>query len=279
MHNKHRINSIRLSDPFIIDFFSSSTQDISKCSHLQILILHNIESQCLENLLHRLASLPNLSSLAIPILFNSNKINIYNLIFQLPVLKYCKISFEESVYFAPLPMSTNLSSPIEHLIINGKFYLTTIDALLSYVPQLRRLSIKYIYGYYNPETRVLSTVLNNLTHVSLTLDRLAFARFEPFVKQYFGQVKVLHISSNDDHTYLDAVLWERLILSCIPYLHIFDFQHTYQMPYRYKHENMYQGFFEKFTSPFWSQRQWFFAYDYNSGESSLGLFYSIQPYR
>jgi hypothetical protein len=40
-----------------------------------------------------------------------------------------------------VPISTNTSSPIEHLIINNHYDINAVDALLSYVPQLRRLSI------------------------------------------------------------------------------------------------------------------------------------------
>ncbi|CAF2541272.1 unnamed protein product [Rotaria sp. Silwood2] len=71
--NKHRIQSLDLSNPFIIDFFSSSTEDISKYSQLQILILDKMESGYLENLLRSLASLSNLSSLIISIGLSSNK--------------------------------------------------------------------------------------------------------------------------------------------------------------------------------------------------------------
>ncbi|CAF1036987.1 unnamed protein product [Rotaria sordida] len=192
MPKKHRIQSLCLSDPFIIDFFSSSTEHLSKCSQLRTLILDIFESEHMENLLHSLASLPNLSSLAIPIAKGSNTNTIYDLIFQLPVLKYCKMTFEENVFFESLPRSTKkASNSIEHLIINGACHYVIIDALLSYVPQLRRLSINYLYGYYKHGINEFSTILNNLTHVSLTLKDLLFDQFEPFIEQYLSRVKVL----------------------------------------------------------------------------------------
>jgi hypothetical protein len=154
-----------------------------------------------------------------------------------------------------------------------------LTAFLSYIPKLRRLSIKLTHNYYQQVTPVSSTVLNYLTHVSLILENLKFDEFEPFIKQYFGQIKVLQISSNSYYTYLDADRWEKLILSHMPYLRIFDIQHTYKISYGHKHETMFQHFFEKFTSSFWSERKWFFAYDYNSEKSFVGLFYSIEPYR
>ncbi|CAF1260232.1 unnamed protein product [Rotaria sordida] len=280
MPKKHRIQSLCLSDPFIIDFFSSSTEHLSKCSQLRTLILDIFESEHMENLLHSLASLPNLSSLAIPIAQGSNTNTIYNLIFQLPVLKYCKITFEENVFFESLPRSTKkASNSIEHLVINGACHYVIIDALLSYVPQLRRLSINYLYGYYKHGINEFSTILNNLTHVSLTLKDLLFDQFEPFIEQYLSRVKVLYISSNYDTAYLNATRWKQIILSHMPHLHIFDFQHKYELFYRNKYENIYLHLFQKFTSSFWLERQWFFTYDNNFGSPPYGIFYSIKPYR
>jgi len=134
--NKHRIQTLHLSDPFIIDFFSSSTSNISKCSQLQTLILDKIQSQSMETLLIDLASLPKLSSLSIFIRHQSNSITLYNLIFQLPVLKYCKITFEKLETY---PTSDNQSNSIEHFVLNGKCNLNAISSILSHVPQLRRL--------------------------------------------------------------------------------------------------------------------------------------------
>ncbi|CAF3545658.1 unnamed protein product [Rotaria sp. Silwood1] len=276
--NKHRIQSADLANPFIIDFFSSPT-DISNCFQLQTLILDKIKSEYLENLLTSLASLTNLSSLIISIGLNSNTNTLWNLIFQLPVLKYCKISSKEDAYLGYLPMSTNTVSSIEHLVINGKLDYTHVDAILSYVPQLRRLLVNYLYTYYKGGTRAPQYALNNLTHVSLTLDRLLFDQFEIFLKNYLSRVKVLHISSNYDSTYLNAERWEQLILSHMSCLQIFDLQHIYEILYGNKQTIMYEDIFQKFTSPFWIQRQWFFAYNTNFGSALHGVFYSIQPYR
>ncbi|CAF1248563.1 unnamed protein product [Rotaria sordida] len=277
--NKHRIRSLDLSDPFIIDFFSLSTEDISKYFQLQTLILEKMESGYLENLLTSLTSLPNLSSLIISIGLGSNTNTLWNLIFQLPVLKYCKISSEENTYLGFLPMSTHTISSIEHLVINSKLDYTHIDAILSYVPQLRRLSINYLYTYYRGGIHVLPFASNNLTYVSLILDHLMFDQFEMFVKNYLSRIKVLYISSNYDSTYLNAEKWENLILSHMSYLQIFDLQHTYEIFYRNKQKIMYENIFQKFTTPFWIKRQWFFAHDTNFGSPLRGIFYSVQPYK
>ena len=62
--NKYRIESLCISDPFTIEYFSSSTQDISTCSQLRTLI---VDTPCLRTLLVDLNSLSKLSSLTITI--------------------------------------------------------------------------------------------------------------------------------------------------------------------------------------------------------------------
>ncbi len=289
MPNKHRIKSLHLSNPFTIDFFFSSTEDILKCSRLETLILHNIEPKCLENLLLRLISSPNLSSLVVCFGYDSNKNTLYNLILQLPVLKYCKIFLNDIEFgmvfrdarksILPLPFSTNKFSPIEHLVINDSCGFNEIIPILSYVPQLRRLSINYLSEVYNQKTEISPIVLNNLTHLSLTMGSLRFDQFEQFIKNLFNALQVLHITTKYHTAYLDADRWEQLILSHMPHLKIFDFHHTDEMLFVDKYEGIYQSLLKKFTSSFWSERQWFFVHGRNCRAYSHGIFYSIQPYR
>ncbi len=278
--NKHRIHSIHLSNPCAIDFFSSSIENISKCSQLQTLVLDTIEPQCLENLLKSLALLSNLSSLAIPIHHSLNRNTIYHLIFQLPVLNFCKISLKEKGHFGlPVRSMNQQSSPIEYLIIDGECHLMEIDYIISYIPQLRRLSLTLISNYYNPQITGFSTVLNHLTHVFLVLKCRDFNELEPFIKNSFGHVQVLHISFWYGSSYLDADRWEQLILSYMPHLRIFDLQYTYQTVNDNKKDKIREYLVEKFTSPFWLQRKWFFTHDQIAGKYLQGKFYSSEPYR
>ncbi|CAF3481641.1 unnamed protein product [Rotaria sp. Silwood2] len=166
MPNKHRIHSINLSDPFIMDLFSSPTEHISKCSQLQVLILNEIESKCLENLLSNLACLPKFSSLAIALTNDLNVNNISSLICQLPVFKYCKLSAIKIETFKSLPKSNgNVSSSIEHLVINGDYDHIDLDDVLSYVLQLCRLSIDCLTDSDEIETIEYCSNLNNLTYL------------------------------------------------------------------------------------------------------------------
>src|SRR5690349_9495754 len=174
-------------------------------------------------------------------------------------------------------MCINTSSPIEHLVIIGSCYLHELHAFLSYVPQLRRLSVECIYAVYNQKMENYSFSSNSLTSVSLKLDYVKFKNFEQFVKNHFGQVKVFYISTTRDMTYLEADRWEQLILSHMPYLQIFDFQHTIRNVRDYP-DDMFETLFSNFNSQFWHQRQWFFTYQPNSGEYQHGIFHSTQPY-
>ncbi|CAF4410674.1 unnamed protein product [Rotaria sp. Silwood2] len=203
---------------YYIDFIQP---DITKCSQLQTLVLNEIDSQSLENLLIGLTSLNNLSSLSIHVGRDSNKITIYNLIFHLSILKHCKISFEENVPLEYLPMSKSPSSSIEHLIINDNYNLNEVEAILSYVPHIRRLSIEYQHRPYPQAALIFLTVLNNLTHVCVTGDSLTNVGIEQFIKNYFRQIKVLHISANQSLSYSGT--WLKPILSYLPHVHVFDF--------------------------------------------------------
>ncbi|CAF1479917.1 unnamed protein product [Adineta steineri] len=271
---KHRIKSLHLSNPCIMHLFSN----ISQYSQLENLLLDNTESQYLENILLHITSLSNLSSLVIHINDNSNQIQIYNQIFLLSTLKYCKISFDKNIQLEQLPISTNISSSIEHLVIIGKCYLTELHNFLSYLPHLCRLSVKYINAVYNQIIENYSFISNKLTFVSLKLDTVKFVNFEEFVKNHFNQVKQCYISTTRDMTYLEANKWEQLIISYMPCLQIFNLQHTIKNFCDYP-EDIFETLFNDFNSQFWQERQWLFRYEPNSGEYQQGIFHSIQPYR
>ncbi|CAF0722520.1 unnamed protein product [Adineta steineri] len=112
------------------DFFVSLTEDITRCSQLQTLTLSNIGCECLKKILATAVYLPNLSSLSICVNYLPDKITIYTLIFQLPVLKYCKMIFRDYTPLELLPMSTNSSSLIERFVISDNYELSDIDTIL-----------------------------------------------------------------------------------------------------------------------------------------------------
>jgi hypothetical protein len=269
---QQQIQSLQLSNPFIIDSFSL----IPKLIQLRTLIIENIQSKYLENLLNDLFVLPHLSSLVI--ICNSyvpNRNTVYQQIFRLSALKYCKLSIHAPYPPEQLSIATNQFSPIVHLVIKDSINLNELSCLLSHVPQLHRLSIDNQVQYYNRQRNVWSNVSANLTHVYLNLEDVYFDKFEPLIKNLFRQLQILSILTSADRSYLDANRWKQLILSHMPYLRIFDIhycEHTNMID-----KEMYAVRFDQFESSFWFERQWFFAY-HIPVKSGYVLFYSA-PYR
>ena len=102
-----------------------------------------------------------------------------------------------------------------------------------------------------------------------------FNRFELIVKNFFGYIEVLRITSNDDQSYSNAEQWEKLILSSMPNSRIFDINHSER-----NISLTYQYLIDRFDSPFWISKQWFFTYQHTRQENmNGGIFYSTNPYR
>ncbi|CAF1321297.1 unnamed protein product [Rotaria sp. Silwood1] len=173
----YQIELFRLSNPFI-DLCLLLLPIMKKLTQLKTLILNNIESNYIEQIVNHLSSLPVLSSLTI-ISINTikNHKNIYYKIFRLAILKYCQILIELLQSPKLLPIATNEFSTIEHLIINHDISIDELPILLSYVPQLRRLSIGHLKESKLNRTERDSISLNYLTNVSLKLHNVNFEDF------------------------------------------------------------------------------------------------------
>ncbi|CAF4142825.1 unnamed protein product, partial [Rotaria sordida] len=274
--HKHQIQSLHLSDIFIIDFFSSLIENISKCSQLRTLLLDKMESKCLEHLLIDLSSLPNLSSLSIHVGYGSNKMTIYNQIFQLPALKYCKIAFEENLPLGPLPLSPNLSSPIQHFVIIDNVDLDEVNIILSCIPKIRRLSITYRSEYFSQEAVIFLMILNNSTRISVTGNRLPQKCIKEFIKKYSHEIKVLHVSSTRYSTHFET--WEKSILPYIRHLHTVDVHET-TLGLCDNIVKIYQSVYDPYISSLPHIRQRFFTHVPMSEEFLHEMFCSIRPYR
>jgi hypothetical protein len=66
---------------------------------------------------------------------------------------------------------------------------------------------------------------------------------------------VLHISMEDDSIYLDGNRWQRLILSHLPHLWVFDIFVSNKLRYDRK-LNEYITMMDQFNSLFWFERQY-----------------------
>jgi hypothetical protein len=126
-----RIQSLRLSSPFAVDIGLLLSPLITNLTRLKTLIINDIKSVHIVKLVNQLFSLPVLSSLFIKSIGSiRNQNNIYQKIFRLPALKYCKLFIKTVRRLEPLSIATNEFSPIEHLVINNQVSINQLDSLL-----------------------------------------------------------------------------------------------------------------------------------------------------
>ncbi|CAF4720227.1 unnamed protein product [Rotaria sp. Silwood1] len=282
----YRIELFRLSNPFI-DPCLLLLLIMKNLTQVTTLILNNIESIYIEQIVNNLSSLPVLSSLTIISIdtIQNHKNIIYNKIFRLPKLKYCQILIELLQYSKSLSVATNEFSTVEHLIINHEISIDQLLILLSYVPQLRRLSIGNLKEPKINRTKKGSINLNYLTNVSLKLNNLNFNDFEILVTNYFRQIQVLTIALQcigfygNSIQYLNADRWEQLISTHMLNLRIFDFQLSYRILDSNRERQEFETLINKFNSTFWIEHQWFFDHHYHQMTwSNTAIFCSRNPY-
>lgn len=279
--NQHRIHSIYSTNPFLFhlpptpplhDFAPSPFRYLSQFPRLRTLILENFESESLENLLSQLLALSHLSSLIIKPFGDVEDENLlYQQIFRLPSLRYCKVSFKQQRLIRSKPLFTTQCSGIQHLVIESHCCLNYLTVLLSHLPQLCRLSCPHlIESTLEPADRQ-PIVFRHLIHLSFGISNIIFDDIETFFENLSHRLEVFQLSTDFDLTYTNADRWEQLILGHLPHLRIFDLQlisrtnSNQVIPYLT---------ISQFMSSFWLERKWFFRYEY---EHSFAAFYSIKP--
>ncbi len=180
-----------------------------------------------------------------------------------------------------MPVSNNGYSSIEHLIINNYIYLHEFDSLVSYVPQLRRLSFHLLEDPWMKRTKMCPFVLNHLTYISFKSNSIKFDQLGQLIIDLFPNVQVLHLTLtyNIDPSCINANKWKQLIASHIPNLRIWDIEFDFSA-INYDNRLEIETQINQFTSPFWIERQWFFAHHiYQSKWGNRLIFYSTNPYR
>ncbi|UJR20059.1 hypothetical protein I4U23_023193 [Adineta vaga] len=280
-----------------IEYFQLSNSCIDPCSllfsimknltQLSTLILNHIEANYIESMLNHLLSLPSLSSLTIVSIDNIiDKNNIYYKLLRLLKLKYCQLCIELLQCPKSFLVPINEFSTIEYFFINHEISIDQLFILLSYVPQLRRLSLGNLRESKVNQIGKHSINLNHLTNVSLKLDRVPFHELEILVRYCFHQVQVLTIKiqfigfRHDDRGYIDADRWQLLISTHILNLRIFDFQLSYRGLDFSNERQAFEILINKFNSKFWTEHQWFFDHHHHDvGWSKAAVFYSRNPYK
>jgi hypothetical protein len=280
--NIHQINYLRLSNPFTVDIVFSPPNLISKFLELKTLVLDNINYKSFKNLLK---FLPKLHSLTINFdEYIEDPSILFGKLFNLSKLKYCSITYQGKYDFEPKPINFSEydRSHIENLVINTRFPFESFNNLLSCLPRLRHLSIDCLvnscYMGIEEEEEERPVESKYLKSVLLKLDSIDFDRFEDLIKNYFQCVEVLRLTTECDLDYVDANLWEKLIVSYMPNLRQFDIHHRYTI-YDNNPSILYEVINE-FMSSFWIEKNWFFTHQNTLEENSNnGIFYSTNPYR
>jgi len=278
-HNLHRVQTMAISNVCLYDDVFSTVSNLSKITGLQTLVLEQIESKMLMNLLEQLRSSTSISSISISVIEPlAHKTEIYLQLFRLSTLKFCKLSLGN--YY----LNQNLSLPfatiheqcsIEHFILMDRIFTHEIDNLLSYLPQLSRLSLRLRQNSQN-ERKQSDHVLRHLTHLSIDAESIEFDGFTQMMIDLFLNIQVLNFTqsncTNSTNEFFKATKWKQLIVSHLKNLHSFNIQLNTRV------ENT--DYDNQFTTSFWIERQWFITHElYSIRNSNYLNLYSIKPYK
>ncbi|CAF3712850.1 unnamed protein product [Adineta steineri] len=276
--NQDRIKILHLSNPFTIDLIFCPSHLIINFIQIEKLILDNISSKYLLNILKYLIHLPQLYSLNLSIIdYIDNLSPIFLHIFCLTKLKSCQLTYqvEEDLLndFTQLEQSS-----IEYLIINSHFRYESLQEFLLCLPKLRHLSMNSLIGSDHPSKIEFAPIeLKDLKSVSLELYSIHFHQLKNLITNCFKHIEKLSITTFNDSTYLSGKQWQQIISSSLPNLRIFDLQNNYNSMWN---KFVYAWLSSDFRSSFWKDKQWFFQHCYNGElKSNNGIFFSTNPYR
>jgi hypothetical protein len=276
--NKHRLLSLHLRSETLIDeFFKYCTID-SSFNRLESIVLGGLTDRTLLWILFYLNSLPHLSSLTICMEedYYYNLGDIYRLIFSLSALKYNKLmlfSYEELDIVVPNVINQKFSC-IKYLVIDHACTLNELSSLLYHTPQLCHLTCERLVDIDEIVKKDLPITLSHLRYISIGECQIDFNEFEVFIKEISSQLQVLRISISWNSTYLDGNRWEQLIKKHMPHLNKFHFNYDQYTDDDFSIDSGY-AFINRFTSPFWIERQWLSELRIDLRE----IFFSVHPYK
>ncbi|UJR32583.1 hypothetical protein I4U23_020043 [Adineta vaga] len=266
-----RIVSLRFSNWIAVDYFLSKYLLNSSLNRLESLVLHEMKSQTLIPILAELSSIPQLYSLTATTIGTVRKLyKIHELIFALPVLKYCNTTFQwhmESFSFSDFRSKT---SSISYFVSKSTYNIKSLPYLLQYLPKLVHLSINTSSNEQNT-LGWSPTIVNELTYLRLQ-HSVGFDHLEMFISNLFHRIQILRVSSNTNMNASDAKRWQRLISSHLPHLHTFDLQHFGQIIDLAEYDRIHN----EFNSSFYWKRKWFFIFQYYTFRNNLFMFFYSQ---
>ncbi|CAF1414823.1 unnamed protein product [Rotaria sordida] len=282
--NRHRINYLRLSNPFTTDIVFSPSRLITQFSQIESLILDNIIYKSFKNISTYLTHLPKLHSLILSFTEKLEYENIpFGIIFSLSNLKYFKITYKETNEYEPHPIyfTDYGHSSIEYLVINTYFHVESFNNLLFCFPKLRYLKIDCLRSSYRTANKINKEkpiALEYLKFVSLKLDFIDLNHIEDSFKKFFYYVNVLQLTTKRySFECLNAKSWEQLISIYMPNLRVYDVNYYgCGLP----NQETFHELVNQFNSSFWISKQWFFTHQHDWQENlNKGILYSTNPYR
>ncbi|CAF0713036.1 unnamed protein product [Adineta steineri] len=276
--NHDRIKILHLSNPVTIDLIFSSAHLIINFIQIEKLILDNISSKYLINILKYLIHLPQLYSLNLSIIDHIDNLSpIFLHIFCLTKLKSCQLTYQVEedllIDFTQLEQSS-----IEYLIINSHFRYESLQEFLLCLPKLRHLSMNSLIGSnHSSKIEFAPIELKDLKSISLELYSIHFHQLKNLITNCFKHIEKLSITTFNDSTYLSGKQWQQIISFSLPNLHIFDLQNNYNSMWN---KFVYAWLSTDFQSSFWKDKQWFSQHCYDGElKSNNGIFFSTDPYR
>ncbi|CAF1061424.1 unnamed protein product [Adineta steineri] len=223
--NKHRIISFYCDNELYYEEFIQLAPFNSTFNYLESIILKNISTFQFIDLFIYLKSLPRLSSLQIFFDDCDDDIgDIFQLLFQLPFLKYLKVDtgdYENSSLTLPVATNEQYTS-IEFFVFFHSLTLNEFRRLLSYLPRLTHLYCFTIMGFESRNSIELFTNINNLVQFNLCIHGLPCNLCQALLSKLALQLNILSVTVfNKDKRYLDANRWEELIRKNMPHLERF----------------------------------------------------------
>ena len=200
---------------------------------------------------------------------------IYRLIFNLPKLKYIRVSALASkvTVFLPFCIHKQISN-IKHLIISHPIASNKLFSMLSYTSQIHHLSFTHKTSSTLKTELISPIILPNLTHLCIYGPDLAFDTFEIFITKIHSKLKILSLKNlAEDTTYLNADRWEKFILKYLPQLE--NFYLTYRFLSKRLTSEKHISKSNHFNSSFWIERQWVFEIEIRFDTITC----SIHPYK
>ncbi|CAF0740751.1 unnamed protein product [Rotaria sp. Silwood1] len=257
--------------PQQIDLFRSYGWTLNHFQNLSSLSLDHIRSG--EIICEILSECPQLKHLNLTSCYfgcqQDDILRFVNCVWSLPKLIYCYLNMNFKYGFQ-MPISTNVSSSLEHLSVLGVSYrVDQLTHLCERTPRLRYFSLELSSTY---SAEVLQTSLSSLTELNLVFVGSQHGIIET-VLQYVPNVCRLKIETM--YFDMNGHEWEQIIRNYLPKLKVFQLK----MRFEVRSEKYKTKYLNSFRTRFWlEEHQWFVRYHYNPDDSSNMICLYTLPY-